>query len=69
MPDQSANANEDEIVSIQITGAICKIMSPDKKTSNKCSELTERALVGDLSVKEQELQSKLILKEKGINVK
>lgn len=62
-------AEEDEIASIQITGAICKILSPDKKTSESCSDLTERALVGELSVDEQESRSKNLLKEKGIKIK
>lgn len=69
MLNKSATANEDEITSIQITGAICKIMSPDKKTDKSCSDLTESALVGEISVDEQELRSKNLLKNKGIKIK
>lgn len=70
MPNKSVTANnDDEIASIQITGAICKIMSPDKETDNICSDLTERALIGEISIDEQESQSKKLLKEKGIMVK
>ncbi len=70
MLNKSVTANnEEEIASIQITGAICKIMSPDKETDNICSDLTERALVGEISVDEQEKQSKNLLKDKGITIK
>jgi len=69
MPGTSATANDEEITSIQITGAICKILSPDKETDKKCFDLTERALVGEISLDEQESQSKNLLKEKGITIK
>lgn len=70
MLNKSVTANnEEEITSIQITGAICKIMSPDKETSVSCSDLTERALVGEISIDEQESQSKKLLKDKGIMIK
>lgn len=70
MPNKSVTANnEEEITSIQITGAICKIMSPDKETDNKCSDLAERALVGEISANEQEKSSKDLLKSKGITIK
>jgi len=70
MLNKSVTANnEEEILSIQITGAICKIMSPDKDTDVSCSDLTERALIGDLSIDEQESRSKELLKDKGITIK
>ncbi len=69
MPSTSVTVNEDEITSIQITGAICKIMSPDKETDKSCSDLTEMAIVGEISVDEQESRSKELLKSKGVSVK
>lgn len=62
-------SNDEEITSIQITGAICKILSPDKETNKICSNLTESALIGEISIDEQESQSKKLLKDKGIMIK
>ncbi len=69
MQKASATANDEaEIISIQITGAICKILSPDKETDQACYDLTERALVGEISIDEQEKSSKNLLKNKGIKI-
>lgn len=68
MQSTSVDANEEEIISAQITGAICKILAPDKETIKSCSELTERALIGDLSLDEQEKSSKELLKSKGVKI-
>lgn len=69
MPEQSATANQDnELTSIKITGAICKILSPDKSSIETCNVLEEKALFGEISIQEQEIQSKSMLKNKGINV-
>lgn len=58
----------EEILSAHITEAICKILAPDKDTIKSCSDLTKRALTGDLSLDEQEQSSKELLKSKGVKI-
>ncbi len=68
MLKQSVTATDEELISIKITGTICKIMSPDKKSVKSCDILEERALLGEISVQDHKDASNLLLKNKGINV-
>lgn len=50
MDGQPVTADDKELIDIEVTGAICKILSNNKKEQEICQEMKESALIGNIDI-------------------